>query len=543
MTRADAPARDLEKLYQGGLLSRRQFVTALVGLGFTASAIAGLFGSEALVSGQGTTAEIPPEARHLVVIVMDGFRADYETLASMPNLRSLMARGMTYDTAWVGHLESETPTGHATIGTGVYPRKHGVIGFGWRDAATGGYTYMPTDLDAIRAGGLTRTIAGGGVPTISDLIRRRRHTDISISVSGEKYYASATMGAGADYVLYGANDTHGVFRPVSIGEATPPAGSHDTAIHGSSDFASQDTFSADLALQLARTLRPRALLINLPDVDIAGHYYGGMAAASHMAPIVQRADVAIGNILATYRKLGLLERTVFMVTADHGMAANRHIVPIHKMYAAVAAHAPSGSVDEEFRITMGSVWLRQPTEDRAVSAALVAARFPGVETALYKVASNHGWVFAPDASTEARLGSKLTQAYLNLADTEASPAGPEVIMPYAEDTMGLTVKNSKSWGNHGGFSWGVQHIPMVLAGPGVVHGLSHAPAKLVDVAPTLERLLGLPIPAGVDGVVLADALEDATAAEHTAQRKATSARVGDVQAIRAHSLGQAKLDT
>ncbi|MBV9281914.1 MAG: alkaline phosphatase family protein, partial [Chloroflexi bacterium] len=83
-------------------------------------------------------------APYVVLIVMDGFRADYMSLAPMRHLHELMARGMFYDTAWVGQMESETPTGHATIATGVYPRKHGVVGFGWRDVASGGFTYMPT---------------------------------------------------------------------------------------------------------------------------------------------------------------------------------------------------------------------------------------------------------------------------------------------------------------------------------------------------------------------------------------------------------------
>ncbi len=257
-----------------------------------------------------------------------------------------------------------------------------------------------------------------------------------------------------------------------------------------------------------------------------------------MTPIVRGADYAIGRIVAEYKRLGLLDRTVFVVTADHGMAANRHIVPIHSMYGTVAAHAAPGSLDEEFRISMGSVWLRQPSDDRAVASALVAARFPGIETALYKVASGQSWIFSPDASTVARLGKEVTQAYLNLADTEACPAGPEVILPYAEDTMGLTIKNRAGWGTHGGFSWGVQHIPLVIAGPGVKHGVSHAPAKLVDVAPTIERLLGLPIPAGVDGVVLADALGDATPAERSLQNTASAQRLPDVRTLRNHSLSQ-----
>ncbi len=260
----------LEGLFRRDLLSRREFVAALTALGVGAAGVEALFGSAPALHAEETLTVVPPQDRYLVVIVMDGFRADYAALAPMHHLHALKARGMSYDTSWVGHLESETPTGHATIATGVYPRKHGIIGFGWRDVASGAFNYMPTDLRQVRAGGLTRTIAAGGVPTISDLIHQRRKTDLAISMSGEKYYASASMGAGADYVLYGKDDSKSVFRPVSVGPTVPPAGSHYASIHGASDFSSQDAFSSELAVQLVRSLRPRALFVNLPDVDIGG---------------------------------------------------------------------------------------------------------------------------------------------------------------------------------------------------------------------------------------------------------------------------------
>ena len=190
-------------------------------------------------------------------------------------------------------------------------------------------------------------------------------------------------------------------------------------------------------------------------------------------------------------------------------------------------------------MSMGSVWLRQLTEDKSLAAALVAKHFPGVEGALYKVPAGSGWAFTADPTTRSSLGPALTQAYVNLANTEASPAGPEVILPYAQDTIGLTVTGRKRWGQHGGFTWGVQHIPLTIAGPGVRHGSSHFPAKLVDIAPTIERLMGLPIPSGVDGIPLFDALANGTAADRAARNVASGQRLPDVQALRAHALAHA----
>jgi len=523
---------EIEDLFARRLLSRRQFARALIAAGVTVAGVEGLLGAD----WGAAEATVAPEDRYLVLIVMDGFRADYRSLAPMHHLHALMARGTFYDTAWVGHLESETPSGHATIATGAYPNTHSVIGFGWRNVQDNNFTYMPTNLPQIRAGALTRSMAAGGVPTIAELIHARRSKDVVVSMSGEKYYASATMGAGADYVFYGADDKKQVFRPVSIGPSTPPPGPYDH-VAGTSDFASQDAFVADLAVDVVRTLKPRALLVNLPDTDIAGHYYGGMIDPRDMTGIIKNADAAIGKIVNEYQRLGLLDRTVFVVTADHGMAANRHIPPVHPMYKAVA-HSSSGSLDEEFRISMGSVWLRQLGDAEAVAAALATGKFTGVEGALYKVASGTGWTFEPDKTTQEKLPAKLLDAYLRLAQTEACPAGPEVIMPYAADTVGLVLHTRKRWGQHGGFSFGVQEIPIVLAGPGVNHTISHFPAKLVDVAPTIERLLDLPVPNGVDGVVLADAIQGSKSQDRAAQESVASIRLGDRETIKAHSLSQ-----
>ncbi len=43
------------------------------------------------------------------------------------------------------------------------------------------------------------------------------------------------------------------------------------------------------------------------------------------------------------------------------------------------------------------------------------------------------------------------------------------------------------------------HVPLILAGPGVPSGVEQRPVSLVDVAPTLLRLLGLPLDPDMDG--------------------------------------------
>jgi predicted AlkP superfamily pyrophosphatase or phosphodiesterase len=93
------------------------------------------------------------QSAYAVVLILDGARPDYFNLAPMRHLRSLQRAGMTYTNAFVGQEPANTPPSHATIGTGVFPRRHGIQGFWWKDPRTGSMT-RPTDLDAVQRGAL-----------------------------------------------------------------------------------------------------------------------------------------------------------------------------------------------------------------------------------------------------------------------------------------------------------------------------------------------------------------------------------------------------
>ncbi len=477
-------------------------------------------------------------ARYLVLIVMDGFRPDYMSLAPMRHVRALMRSGMAYKRAWVGQLETETPTGHATIVTGTYPKKHGVVGFGWR-APNGSYVWMPTDLRQLKAGLMESLIEAGGAPTISDLMHRKYPGSKSASMSGEKYYAADAMGTGADYILYSHALKRGM-EVLPIGQHVPPPSTRYQTTDTRDDAYPwlQDKLVGSVAVRLLATIRPQTMLVNLPGSDIEGHLTGGIVDKQDMRNEARHADAAIGAIVDAYKRAGLYSRTLFVVTADHGMVPNTHVVPIKRMYGGIrATGAPT--LEDDLLTTAGYVFLRDPADAAVVASRLSGRHFPWVEGALYRSPAGSGYAFHASHDTETSLGPAVTRAYLDLANTLAAPSGPEVVLPYREDTMGLTVRGSgPHWGNHGGLSWRVQHIPLVISGPGVAHSVSWFPAQLVDIAPTIERLLDLPIPAAVDGVVLADALKRAQPDDVAAQRGVAARRSQDVRALMQHSRAQ-----
>ncbi len=76
-------------------------------------------------------------------------------------------------------------------------------------------------------------------------------------------------------------------------------------------------------------------------------------------------------------------------------------------------------------------------------------------------------------------------------------------------------------GGHGGTEPEVSHVPLVLAGSGIVAGAQPLDPGLVDVAPTIAALLGVPAPGHAEGRTLVDAL--ALAPEEAARRVAADA--------------------
>lgn len=141
----------------------------------------------------------------ILLVVLDAVRPDYLDLVPMPNLESIQQRGTSYEYAWVGQLINNTPTSHATINTGVFPRRHGVIGFEWADQY-GRWQGKITLFGGVEKGRLSSLLIQSGVSTLADFVRKLYPCAHSAAVAGAKDIAAAAMGGrtAADWVVYAA---------------------------------------------------------------------------------------------------------------------------------------------------------------------------------------------------------------------------------------------------------------------------------------------------------------------------------------------------
>jgi predicted AlkP superfamily pyrophosphatase or phosphodiesterase len=220
----------------------------------------------------------PPTAT-VILISLDGWRWDYSSRASVPNLRSLMARGVRAE-GLIPSFPTKTFPNHYTLVTGLYPGHHGVVGNSMRDPRTGRLFTMQKREEVSDA------MWWGGDP-IWNLVRR----------TGGK--AAAMFWPGSEAPIGGMHPDY--WEPFE----------HDRP--------NSDRVDKVLAwLDLPPATRPAFMTLYMSDVDAAGHSFG--PSSPELGQALERVDDALGRLLRGIQSRGLADVVNLVVTSDHGMA-------------------------------------------------------------------------------------------------------------------------------------------------------------------------------------------------------------------------------
>jgi arylsulfatase A-like enzyme len=473
-----------------------------------------------------------------LVLVIDAARFDQLNPARMPNLADLIAGGTEYTQAWVGQLPSVTESSHATIGTGVFPRRHQVLGDTQR--VQGKNQMSPNLLNGLldRTGYIGKFIKQSGSPSMGAIIHQRFPGSIVAAVGGHKIYAADALGAGsANFVAFGANDNHKHFRPTAIPGYVPDKSVLDTKQLDLSAYprkpGAEDNWTTSLAENFLFKYQPRLMMVNWPEVDVAEHQSG--IGAKVMDPYFSNLDNQIGRLVAAYGRAGILSQTYFVITSDHAMVPStrtirsRRIDQIIRKFGGRALYLGHGDYLP--------IYLRNPATIPRVAAALASTTIPNVDAVYAKTTSG---TYALVSSTSRLADPRVNQSYNDLLGTLASPGSPDIEVLYDENTITMTPLFEKIGrkGDHGGATWGAQHIPLIIKGPNIKQDyVSNYPARLVDVAPTIETLLGAR-PQHQDGVPLADAMIKAPSWAAKSQASKASRMSEDVTGLEAEAVGR-----
>ena len=117
----------------------------------------------------------------VVFMAVDGLPyrqvVDYRDQLAADGLRRFLERGAWFADAHYAQANTQTAPGHATMLTGAYPHRTGIIANEWRDPATGELEYNTGDPAATYIGHKTNRLDGTSpknlrAETVGDVLRR-----------------------------------------------------------------------------------------------------------------------------------------------------------------------------------------------------------------------------------------------------------------------------------------------------------------------------------------------------------------------------------
>jgi predicted AlkP superfamily pyrophosphatase or phosphodiesterase len=477
-----------------------------------------LISSTLLVAAKGPKTAAPPTT-YLVLIVLDGARPDYLTVPNIPHVRALMQSGMQYTNAFAGILESETPSAHVAIGTGSEPRNDGVLAFWWGTSENIQINLF--DPTKIRAGEMEKVIKNSGATTIAGLVHRTNMNAKVVALSGNKYYAADAIGGpNADTIMYFERTAAGGLVPTYIPAHPPAAGVLTspglTTKTTKLPLGTIDRLAMNLAVDTFNRTRQQVTLINLPEFDWPlGHVYGGNRDPKDETTLMQAFDRDLGMLEDGYRKAGVLDRTVFVVMSDHGMSPLWHTVSKTDLTNAIAK--AGGQLVSQTYTTGAYFWLKNDAVLGKAATNIVNMHNPYIQSVYARTRTAHGYTYVRVSSGKLLRATGTEAANQYLLNSFNGSSAPDIVVAFTEGA-GCEPGGQASWkADHGGTSWQAQHIPLIISGPGVRHGVSSYPARLIDVAPTVLQLMGVPV-IGMHGIPLADAMTTQSAQRLQAQQ-------------------------
>jgi predicted AlkP superfamily pyrophosphatase or phosphodiesterase len=456
----------------------------------------------------------PSKPQYLVLFVIDGGKPDYLNVPNTPNLHALMKSGTVYQNAFAGILESETPSGHATIATGSPPNMNGILSFNWANSKNDRTTDI-FDPTVVQKGTMEQIMSHAGAPSIASLVHANNPNGRVVAVSGHKYYAADALGGpDADAIVYYQGTPNGKYAPVStVGHSPPKSIMNDKGLVFPTTHLSvgtEDRLTMRLAEKTARVMRPTALLINLPEFDWPlGHVWGADRDRKVVRQLMQGFDKELGALEAQYRKEGILDKTLFVITADHGFAPIYHQVNATTLQAAVAK--TGAKIISDTYHTAAYMWLDKFKKSAAAAREIARLKNPYIQSVYFKEHVPGGYDYVRASGPQGLLARGAEAANQYLLHTFDGVTGPDVVTFFTEDTASLPGGEAGWKGDHGGADWYSQHVPLVFAGPGVASGIRTEPVRLQDVAPTALTLMGV-APTGMAGIPLADAMRHPPAA-------------------------------
>ncbi len=424
--------------------------------------------------------------RHVVLISLDGFPAYLwrdETIP-LPNLRKLAADGAVADAMTISNPAITWPN-HTTLVTGVPPRKHGVL---YNGLVVRGGPGKPNKIEPWVD--RSRLVLA---PTVYDAAFKAGLTTAEID------WVAITNPGTITWSFPEVFDPKASLSSAMIAAGVITEAESKMAQTGKPNIVWRDEMWTRAASYVIANHRPNLLLFHPLTTDATHHRFGPGSLASQTA--LALADRLVGEVVRAVEASGRRAQTTIMITTDHGFKKVEKYVyanVVLKQAGLLRAAGPTISSCDAFVGSQGGIAMVYVT-DPARRAELV----PKLK-ALFAAAEGVAEVI--DAATDAPAHGMPTP-------TENQGMGELILYPKAGFAFSGAAAGDVITGpavNYGGTHGYSSRDPeldgiFIASGSGIKPGVKVPRVRNLDVAPTIARLLDVPLP-DVEGKVLTEIL-------------------------------------
>lgn len=438
---------------------------------------------------------MPPK---ILLVGFDGLRPDLITPGVMPNLAAFAAAGVTF----ANHrsvFPSETRVNLTSLSTGSWPESHGIVANKYVDPGLPEFPVFDTSRadhiergDAVYNGGLV------GSTSLGEALDRAGRTIAVIATGSQgsaRLKSHKTLGDPHVSISCGAPETS---RPYAVARALMEAVGEPPS--GDAPACALARYATDLFLsQVFPQLRPDVTMLWYVEPDTSFHYLGLGASEATLRTV----DLQFGRLLDWWRDHPDVQ---IIAMSDHGHVAQEWSMDVPAALGGLGLRTAAGfQGDADIIVLPGHVtriWLGQEKRALAPLVAHTLMRMPWC-----------GPIFAkqPDLA-EGTLPQTLVRAH--------HPRAPDLYcVRYADSIVGRSGLRGRAYfvqgdglpdgaGNHGGLQREEITSFAAMGGSHFRAGVRSAlPSGIVDIAPTILRLLGLPQPASMTGRPLDEGLD------------------------------------
>jgi len=280
-----------------------------------------LVGAHAMVRGQHSARA----ADHVVIIMLDGVRADALRLAHAPTMAKLADMGTRYLQASTVY-PSQTRVAFVSLPTGAYPSSHGIVGGDFFKDANWDTVSLGRESDPIPAQALSARA------TIFEEAAAAGLTSLYAAMKG--------------YELVGARGATWTINGHLTLDRAAHATRYDTAVNGSAALAlwHKQLLSRQLldqAIAIVTEHRPNVMVLNLGSADYVAHAFGPDTLEYRQT--IEFLDGLVGEFLQVLERLGVRDRTAVIISADHGFthggSSSQGAVPVAPAFEVAALTA------------------------------------------------------------------------------------------------------------------------------------------------------------------------------------------------------------